>query len=548
MIRDHRLRFPIVLGLALISAVACPQVCFGQTSAEKTDLVQQSLDELAIALPLQIRKIDDPSVRIFLKLRIASVLWKEPHQNTIAESLTVAALDDLDANAAVPSFYAEGFRTDLLALLQVNAPDTAKRYARENDIDVAYSMLNSKGKEGLAIETLEAELAKGWVPDLKLLFFLHRLENQPVELSRILSIIVAAEESRPGAIPIEVFSWLTHSYLKPDVQPDLKRRFLAAAVNSTKVSYTLSGTKDVDDAYNLLAAILPHVKSLTPSLYAQAAAQLSSLVSRVSTARSQSEEIDERIRTSNDPLGQIIAEARSATNPALKDELFLQGARLALEKGKLKLSLELAMSMSDPDRKKWQEQFLNELATTAIEKKTPEVASAAIAEIQSQSIKIAALQKLALYFFESKDLVKARELLDDTLKAINSIDEKTQKSLALLRVLPLVAKVNNENVPVIGEQIVKSINSIPSPDSMTDKAVLTNYVQKTLMPLAWQALPVFQALTERDENLALDLASKIQVKEIKTSALLGVAIAKLANAKKTLNDKRITNRADRGRH
>jgi hypothetical protein len=83
---------------------------------------------------------------------------------------------------------------------------------------------------------------------------------------------------------------------------------------------------------------------------------------------------------------------------------------------------------------------------------------------------------------------------------------------------------------------------------MTDKEVLTNYVQKTLMPLAWQALPVFQALTERDENLALDLASKIQVKEIKTSALLGVAIAKLANAKKTLNDKRIRNRADRGRH
>ena len=50
---------------------------------------------------------------------------------------------------------------------------------------------------------------------------------------------------------------------------------------------------------------------------------------------------------------------------------------------------------------------------------------------------------------------------------------------------------------------------------------------------------MFQALTERDENLALDLASRILVKEIRTSALLGVAIARLANARKTLNEKRL---------
>lgn len=551
MILNHKVLCQIIFGFALISALTCPQVCFGQTGADKTDfVVQQAVDELALTFPGYIRKIDDPSVRIFLKLRLASVLWKEPDQNKIAESLTIAALDELDANAAIPSLYADTFRRDLLALLQTNAPDTAKRYPRKDiGIDVAYSMLNSKGNEALAIETLEAELAKGWIPDLTLLFFLSRVETQrPVELSRTLSVVVAAEERRAGTIPLQVFSSLTHFCLKPDVQSDLKRRFLAAAVNSTKVSYTLSDSEEVNHAYNLLEAILPHVKSLTPSLYAQAAAQLSSLVSRVSSARSQSTEIDERIRTSNDPLGQIIAEARSATNPTLKDELFLQAARLAMEKGKLKQSLELALSMSDPDRKKWQEQFLNELASTAVEKKAPEVASAAIAEIQSQSLKIPALQKLALYYFESKDLVKARELLDDTLKAIDSIDEKTQKSLALLRALPLVAKVNSDNVPVLSEQIVKGINSISSPDSTTDKAVLTSYVQKTLMPLTWQVLPVFQALAERDENLTLDLANRIQFKEVRTSALLGVAFAKLANAKKTLNDKRIKSRADSGPH
>ena len=546
MTLKHRARFQIPLGFALTLSLACTQICFGQTGPDQTGrlLLQQRLDELVIALPAQIKKIDDPAIRVFLKLRLASVLWTQPDQNTIAESITVAALDELDAHDTIPSVDADIFRRDLLALLQANAPDTAKRYTRK-ELGVAYSMLNSKGKEALAVSTLESELAKGWVPDLRLLFFLRRLETQqPSEFSRTLSIIVAAEERRAGTIRIEVFTWITDFYLKPDVQPDLKRRFLAAAVSSTRGSYTLSDPNEVNDAYNLLVQILPHVKSLTPSLYPQAAAQLSSLMSRVSSARSQSEEIDERVRTSPDPLSQIITEARSATDATLKDELFLQGARLALEKGKLKLSLELAMSMSAAsERKKWQEQFLGELANTAIEKKAPEVAGEAIAQIQSQSFKIPALQKLTLYLFETNDVLKARELLEDNIKAINSIEEKTDKSLALLRLLPLVAKVNNEIVPVVGEQTIKSINSIPSPDNTTDKAVSAKYVQKTLMPLTWVALPIFQSLAERDESLASDLVNRIQLKEIKTSALLGVATTKLISARKALDDKRIKNRA-----
>ena len=65
------------------------------------------------------------------------------------------------------------------------------------------------------------------------------------------------------------------------------------------------------------------------------------------------------------------------------------------------------------------------------------------------------------------DLLKARELVEETVKAINSIEEKTDKSLALLRLLPVVAKVNNEIVSVVGEQAIKSINSISSPDTQS---------------------------------------------------------------------------------
>ena len=519
------------------------QVCFGQTDQGQTGLlaVHQQLSEIGNQIPAQIRKVDDPTVRVFLQLRIATLLWSERGENFTAQaqSLTTGALEELDAQRElVPKLYSDLFRRDLVALLEANAPELAKRYKPDSasGIDVAYSTLNLKGREGLAIELLNKELANGLVPDSTILFFLHRLEKQqPAELPRALSDLLSAEERRVGAIPVEVLLWLVDFYLNPNSEPALKRRFLAAAVLATAGSYSLSDSSQISDAYNLLQAILPQVKSLVPSLYPQAVGQLSSLMGRIPSKLSEREEIAERIRVSGDPLSQTISEARSANERNLKDELFLEAAQLALEKGKLRLSLELAMSVSlDSSRKKWREQFLGQLANTAIDKKDADIAGAVIPRIESPLTRVEAMQKLSLYFFDLKEIWKARELLTDSLKVINSLEDKTEKTLALLRVLPLFLKVSDTMVPDLAEQAIKSINSIPTPDNKADKTNTSEYVRKTLMPLAWQALPAFKVLAEWDENTTMGLVERIQLGDIRTSALLGVAMGRLAIAKKTV--------------
>jgi hypothetical protein len=528
--------FRIVFCFAL--TVSALNTSLGQSSEDQEQLlrVRQRVEDLAVNFPPQIKKLDEPTVRVFLKLRIASVLWleSEPSTNSVAQSLTLSALEELEAERnAVPQLYLDIFRRDLLALLEAYAPDVAKHHSGKG-IDVAYSVLNSKGKEGVAIAMLDQELANGWVPDSRLIFFLHRLRtDQPAELPNALSVILSAEERRAGTIPVEELVWLVNFYLNPDSQPELKRRFLVAAVNATSQSYTISDPQVVSHSYNLLVLVLPHVKSSIPSLYAQAVGQLSSLMTRVPKSRSEREAIEERIRTSSDSLSQTISEARSANEPNLKDELFLQAARLALEKGKLKLSFELATSMSkEGNRKKWREQFLTQLANSAIEKKNADIAGQAIAKIESASTRIPVMQKLSLYFFESKDVWKARQVFIDNLKAINSLEDKTEKSLALLRVLPVALKINDEILPEIADQTVKSINRIPSADRKGDRTLLNEYVKKTLMPLTWQALPAFQSLAERDEMSTLDFVNRIQQHEIRTSALLGIAIGRLAAARR----------------
>lgn len=537
----QNVKFIFIYWATLCLLLVASSVCVGQGDRGQMEglALRQRLIELGDISP-QVRKVDDPTVRVFLQLRIATLLWSDGGEDFAAQaqSLTTGAMEELDAQKElVPRLYADLFRRDLIALLEVNAPELAKRYKADSaasGIDVAYSTLNMPGQQLLAVDLLNKDLANGLVADQRIIFFLHRLEQEkPSELPRALSDLISAEERRVGTIPVEVLLWLVDFYLNPNAQDELRQRFLRAAVLATAGGSTVSDSNQVNGAYNLLRAILPQVKSLVPSLYPQASGQLSSLMARRVNTKSEQEKIAERIHASDDPLSQTISEARSTDDRNLKDELFLEAAHLALEKGKLQWSLDLATSLSsDTGRKKWQEQVLTQLANAAIEKKDTEIAIAAISRIESPLTRVAAMQKLSLYFFGLKETSKARELLTDTLKVINSLQDKTEKTLALFRILSLVLKVDDELAPDVCEQIIKSINSIPTPDNKTDKTVVSEYVKKTLMPVAWQTLPAFELLTQWDDATALGLVPRIQLREVRTSAVLGVAMGRFAIAKK----------------
>ncbi|MCM3871711.1 MAG: hypothetical protein ND895_13595, partial [Pyrinomonadaceae bacterium] len=192
-----------------------------------------------------------------------------------------------------------------------------------------------------------------------------------------------------------------------------------------------------------------------------------------------------------------------------------------------------AMSVLSDSRKKWREQVLSQIVDTAIAKKDGDLAGTIIARIESPLTRVAALQRLSLHYLESKEIWKAREVLNDALKSIKSLEDKTEQALALLRLLPVFLKVDEAMVPALVEQTLKSINNIPTPDDKTDKKIIGEYVKKTLAPLSWQVLPTFELLAEWDEIATSGLVDQIQLREIRTSALLGVAKAKLTTAKRT---------------
>jgi len=529
--------------LVLFLLISFGHYCFGQTDQIRPEelLLKERLAELGVDIPSRISKLDNVTVRNFLRLRIATVLWADAGEESSAQakSVAIAGLEDLNTHRdQVPPLYETLFRRDLMALLEAHAPEAAKRFEKESDanaFEVAYAALTTKGNESLAIDLVNRALADRQVPDSSIIFFLRRLEQeQSARIPELLSNFLTVEERQPGTISVEMLFWLADFYLGPNRAPQLRERFVTVAVMATADSYSWSDAARIRDAYDLLRIVTPLIPSIAPSLSARANAQLASLTGRFSDRPSDRDASDERIRTSDDPLEQTISEARSANDPELKDDLFVEASQLALKKGKLKLAFELTMSISsEGQHQKLRTQFLNELVNSAIEKKDPELAGLVIARIDASLIRAAALQRLSLYFFDLKDVAKAKETLIDSLKVINSIEDKTDKTLALLKSLRVVIRVNDEMTPDLAAQLVRAINQIPGPNQK-DTSTRDEYIRKTLMPVVWQVLPAFEMLAQRDETIIPALVDQLEPREVKLAALSGASVGRLSVARRNL--------------
>ncbi len=178
----------------------------------------------------QIAAADEPTLRISLRLRLATFLWaskdKEIAKN--AEEIIVSALADFQEHRnEILSFYVKSFRTEISALLRVNAPSSAARLIKQYELEEsaeadrfrdAYAMLDVKDGVTPAIEKMSHALATGQDPGLTLLFFLDRIEKEfPAELPRLLTNVLAIEEAKPGTYSTRTLFWLGRFYL-PNVR------------------------------------------------------------------------------------------------------------------------------------------------------------------------------------------------------------------------------------------------------------------------------------------------------------------------------------------
>ena len=529
---------------AFLLLLTIGQVCLAQNIQDETSFAKQRANELMEDLPAQIKKIDDATVRVLLRLQLATFHWSElsEHSRDQARELTLSGLQDLEKHESdLAPQYAELFRRDLLALLEVHAPELAARYRAGGDTtekvtpgnayEVAYSMLRTKGQAALAVQTFNRALSGGEALTMTISYFLSELQRQdPSLVPQVLSDILSQEERKPGTLSVEMLFWLLDPYVWRNNRDDIKRRFLLVAIAATADSYQWSDLGQLTNAFNLLRVTVPLTQTLIPRIYPQAAAQLATVRARLPNDTIERSAIAERIRQSADTLSQMITEANSATSPSLKNDLLIQAAQLALTKGKLQLSFDLAMSASsDENSKNWQQQFLSELVRRAVETKDAKLGLAIVSKMEMPLSRAEAMQRLALLFFNLKDLWKARELLVESLKLIRASDNTPEKAIAFLKSLRVVARVDQAMVPDVAEDSIKALNGLQFETAA--KKAQTKTTRTALMPVVWNIMPSFEALVQWNELGALNFVDKIQKVELRTVAGFGAAKGILTVAK-----------------
>src|SRR5262249_5305698 len=156
--------------------------------------------EILDRLPREVANIDDPIIRSFLRLKIASFLWSTVGDDQAkAESLVTTALTDLENHHdELDPSYESLLRNELIALLALRSPEAARRYKSEaknkeleNSDDVAYSILTSKRGDNLAVQKVSEAINRGEPLTGSILFFLSELQKQqPALVPKLLNDIL----------------------------------------------------------------------------------------------------------------------------------------------------------------------------------------------------------------------------------------------------------------------------------------------------------------------------------------------------------------------
>lgn len=510
-------------------------------------------ESLVIELRAQLKEIKEPAIRVFLGIQLASFLWGDGgnsilSSSSIAREVALRALSDLKENRAeIPPSYAELCRNDLMALFKLRAPSLYEELDRQaekagsdrNPIRVASELLDSGASNSSAIDVVTQSLSSGVVPGDSLVFFLFRLqEKSPKDMPRVLQAILLIEERKPGTIDFYTFSAMRSFFLKDEVPPSLKSRFLAAIISGAETAQARWEQGEVSFAYQLLVQTRPAISTLAPQLASRSEILISSLRSRLDQLALERIDIDQRIRQGDDLLSQLMLEADAAKHDSLRRELRRRAAQAAFDKGQFKLAVDLEASASDDGNiSDWRDQFLGDIVVRSIKDKDLEIAEYAAGKMRSPLNKAKAKQKMALYWHENQNMVQARESLNEAASLILSSNNSYDKAKLLLSIAVTFRKIDELRVLEIATAAVDVINRLPQPglEEKPGSKVYNDYIEE-IAQIAWVIIPVFKSLTEMDEIGIYSLAKGIHLRELRVPATFGVYKVKImAAGKKAAN-------------
>ena len=233
----------------------------------------------------------------------------------------------------------------------------------------AYSLLDKKSGKEIAIEKLKSSLVNQTELSSIAIALLEELQRQnPAKTLEILTEIINLEENGKSNFSADSLGFIVNHFRKSTVPNSLRIRFYKLIFRKAMEAIRFSES-DVDAAYDLLFSVIEDISDNAPDLLQEATVLMGALRTKVSRSIIEENEIYERIENSQDKLSTTISEADSTDNKSLKRRLLMSAARLALEKKKTRLAVDLVERTIDEKNEhsiRWHDQFLDEVSQQAL--------------------------------------------------------------------------------------------------------------------------------------------------------------------------------------
>ena len=533
----------------LILIAFCCLTCWGQKLTDKTKGNTQEITikkQIIVAdLENQVKDIPFAAVRIFVRYKTASWLWKDGKDETgQAEKLAVKAIEEFYENKVeIPSLYANSLKPDIFALLEINAKETAKKlkakydFDSEDELNNAQSLLDKKDGEKLAADKIVKFLSNQTELSPMATSLIDQLQSRKSsELLRVLTTILNLEETGGSNFSANSLIFVIQNFRDSTVPNDLRIRFFRIVLNKARSALQFPDS-NAQSAFNLLSMVMPDITANAPNLLPEASVLQAALTTRVSQAASEERERFERIENSPDKLSALISEAEKTENKTLKEELYSKAAQLALGMGKFVLAVDLVeKTIGEQEsedaaikfRRQWHDQFLGDVAQKALKKDDADSAKYATKKIIDKLSMAEVLRKAAAYYFEKQDLVSANAAFDEALKLTTNAETGAKKVYSFIRLIPTIQKIDKSRISEIAGKTAKAIDSMPTLN-IDDKPGTENYEKyvTTVMAMNWNLLPIITELVKGNKNEAIDFANRINRKEIKVIAGYALAVDSL---------------------
>jgi hypothetical protein len=442
----------IASGIVLIIVSTSQPLFLQDKEALRTVPVRKIAMEAFRDVTGEVKTMNDPYLRLNLSLLLVRFMAKNDSlragREEIIKGLVTDGISDLSkSKEKFPDGMYRFLRREYESLAKEHSvefkpemssekeKETASEKNATNDLDIALSMLRS-GRAEAATELVIRYLGnpESREEKFKLLMFADTLQGiAPQQTAELLTKVLGSGGRNLPVVGTGTLLSLKGLYTGPQVSVDMRRSYvsllLALIENDFAGKNQPVGTGN--EAYVILNGMMPLIQRIGPDLYDRAHYVLQ-LVGNVASKEIQDDiSLDERVRSSTDPVELLLNEAKLSRTAERKQELVARAAQLARDKGKVEQAIDIISSDDNPPTKwslSFREEFLSEITSRAIGDENFELARRSLSKMKRMNTRIALLQRLAIKLHNTGRVSEAIEVMDEASTLVEKIDDRFEKA------------------------------------------------------------------------------------------------------------------------